>query len=117
MERKFRYLDRYLENTQNLLKALTDQDLEGMSRCLEENRLIMKRYEQVGAPQPGESDSRILREKIEAVMKANERCFSFAEKRCQALRFEIEGTDKSRNGVRQYGSKRAHSPKFIDNRA
>jgi hypothetical protein len=116
MEQKLIQLDRYLENTEALFKALVDNDLEGMNLCLDRNRDIMKRYDQTERINYGSPRSRIIRERIERISQINQQCFLYAEERCRALSKEIENTDKNRSGIRKYGAKQTQTPRFIDHK-
>jgi len=98
-----------------MLQALAAEDLETVNQCLDKNADIMKAYEKAGANGSGPIESKALKDKINAVMKANQQCFLFAEKKCNALRSEMEGTENNRIGLKKYGAKQAPPPRFIDN--
>ncbi|MDQ5985819.1 MAG: hypothetical protein CSYNP_01536 [Syntrophus sp. SKADARSKE-3] len=114
MDDRLRYLDRYLENTEQMLQALCAEDLETVNRCLIKNADIMLAYEKESANGRGAAENKALKEKIDSVMKANRQCFLFAENKCRVLKREIEEADKNRIGIKKYGAKQALSPRFID---
>lgn len=114
MDDKLRYLDGYLANTERMLQALSAEDLETVSQCLIKNADIMMAFEKAGTNGRGTIENKALKEKIEAVMKANRQCFLFAENKCRALKSEMDATDKNRIGIRKYGARQAASPRFID---
>lgn len=115
-EKKYKYLDLYLKNTQGLLQALQDNDLEAILRCVDQNDEIIRRCDLAGALSAGTPEGESLKKKMEAVLEANKQCFCLAEKKCRSLKTEIERTDKGLRGVNRYGIQPGYAPKFIDNR-
>jgi hypothetical protein len=117
MDRRLERMDQYLLNSQRLLQALEDNDLEAVNRCLEKNLAIMRDYDQAeftSAECPRANNA--LRAKMEAVRQANQRCQLYTEDRCRDLRNEIASTDRNRSGIIQYGAKGKQTAKFIDSR-
>ena len=113
MDKRLSRLDRYLDNTERMLIALQANNLDEVNACLDRNALITKEYESFSSEAlPDESKS--LRDKIEAVMEANRKCFRLAERKCRDLRKEMDAVDKNSEGVRKYGVQQTRTPRFID---
>lgn len=117
MNEKLKYLDHYLQNTVRMLQALQKDDLETVNQCLDRNTIIMKAYDDAPPVGGGTMENKNLRDKMEAVVKANRQCFQFAENKCRSLKSEMESADKNRDGFKKYGGRQpSHIPRFIDNR-
>jgi len=115
MKERLGHLEQYLENTERMMQALSAEDLETVNRCLDINADLMKVYGQTRANEGGVLENKVLKEKIEAILKANRRCVFLAENKCLALKTEMEGTDKNRMGIKKYGARQVSPPRFIDN--
>ena len=116
MDERFRHLDQYLGNTERMVLALKAADLDTVDDCLNRNAKIMADYSRTIANTSDPLIRKALREKIKAVMDANRECFLLAEKKCRALKSEIEETSKNRLGIIKYGGTHVVTPRFIDNK-
>lgn len=114
MDDRLSRLDRYLDNTERMLIALQANDLDAVNVCLDRNVLIMREYESFASDGPLPDQNKSLRDKIEAVMEANQKCFRLAERKCRDLRKEMDTVEKNSEGVRKYGVQQTRAPRFID---
>ena len=98
-----------------MMQALSAEDQETANRCLDKNADLMTAYGRTRIIGGGPAEKKALREKFEAVMKANRQCALLAENKCRFLKKEMEGTDKNRIGIKKYGARQTPPPRFIDN--